>query len=138
MTERKNKHDVTAKCRDGALSDLEWTHRGEQARLVRVQEGWVMIIGKHAYQLTLPATPSDAVYKDDTGEYMAKTVKPNKHYTSEANTVVIIEGEGQVLIDSDVLESKASSIKKAGKEYRDGDIITVGGRRARVAVGQTI
>jgi hypothetical protein len=136
MSTAKNKHSVVAGCVDGDLSTVTWRHRGEAGKLVRVQEGWVLVLSKTCYQLTMPGTPSVGVFRDDSGEYMATTVKPNQHYSTTTNAVVIVDGAGTVVIDSEVLVSDDTSVTKEGVQYKEGDVITVGGRRARIAIGQ--
>lgn len=56
---------------------------------------------------------------------------------TEPDRVVVLEGEGQVVIDGErVLVNGSGVCTQAGDVYNHGDVVTINGRSAKVAVVQ--
>jgi mannose-6-phosphate isomerase-like protein (cupin superfamily) len=136
-----NFHSVSATGKGGELEHLRWTQSdGEMSQLIKAVDGWVLTLGgvEHCYHIMNPCESIESVYRTEEGkQYEARTINVGKggaYYETQPNSMVVLEGEGDITIDDNSITVKDDGIvTRDGEVLREGDTIVIKGRKAKVA-----
>jgi hypothetical protein len=131
-----NKHVVTAVKLDNKIHKIDFRVFSPSKCSIEIEDDktFIIKIGSQSYVIAVekPRKEKFIVVDDQSFDAYVLNSKNNKIILNDKEHQVVLDGNMEFSIDDTPLEVKEETLLHDGKEYRNGDEITINGRTAKV------